>query len=739
MKKIFTLILFSMISFNAIHAWSLSDDGTTLYLDEYDMSYSDSHPWYSERNKIKKAVIRDGVTNICPGAFLRFSNLTSVTIGNSVTSIGEGAFMGCSGLTSITIPNSVTSIGDNAFSNCSGLKSITIPNSVTSIGHGAFYETKWYNSQPDGLVYADNFLYTYKGTMPANTEIVIKDGTKGIADYAFYNCTGLTSITIPNSVTSIGNCTFYRCLGLTSIDIPNSVTSIGEYAFYNCTGLTSITSSNSVTSIRLYAFNGTEWLNNQPDGLIYIGKCLYKYKGSMPNNTKIEIKEGTIGIAEGAFWGCSGLTSITIPNSVTRIGNYAFRDCSGLTSITIPNSVTSIGEQTFVRCSNLTSFTIPNSVTSIGRDAFYGCFGLTSIDIPNSVTSIGQYAFYGCSGLTSITIPNSVTSIRDYTFDGCSGLTSITIPNSVTRIGNYAFRDCSGLTSITCEPIFPPGCYYDSFENVDKSIPVYVPSVPDWSIEEYQGFGGFTNVQAIVTTYTLADGELYNIASQYVGYDISYTRTFNNTAWQALYIPFSMSYRDWKDNFEVAYINNLRQLDTDDDGVVDKTIMDIVKIKEGSLIPNNPYLIKAKSVGEKTISVSNATLYEAKENSIDCRTTIAEYTFTGTYNAISASTLIANNYYTMGGGALIMTDGSSGLKPYRWYMKIEPRSPMYNVSNAAKTISINVVGEEETTGVKELQMTNDKLPVYDMNGRKVNENNLKSGIYVKNGKKFVVK
>ena len=148
----------------------------------------------------------------------------------------------------------------------------------------------------------------------------------------------------------------------------------------------------------------------------------------------------------------------------------------------------------------------------------------------------------------------------------------------------------------------------------------------------------------------------------------------------------------------------------------------------------------AKSVGEKTFSVSNTTLYPAEENSIDCRTTIAEYTFTGTYNAISASTLIANNYYTMGGGALIMTDGNSGLKPYRWYMKIEARSPMYNVSNAAKAITINVVGEEnEVTGIKELSIANDKSPIYDMNGRMVNENNLKPGIYVKNGKKFVVK
>ena len=220
---------------------------------------------------------------------------------------------------------------------------------------------------------------------------------------------------------------------------------------------------------------------------------------------------------------------------------------------------------------------------------------------------------------------------------------------------------------------------------------------------------------------------------------ISYIRTFNNTKWQALYIPFSMSYRDWKDDFEVAYVNSIRQLDRDDDGAIDETIMDVVKIKSGSLIPNTPYLIRAKTTGEKKISVTNAVLYKSEENSIDCRTTIAEYTFTGTYNAIPASTLIANDYYAMGGGALIMTDGSSGLNPYRWYMKIEPRSPMYNVSNAAKTITINVVGEEETTGVEELRVTNDKSPVYDMNGRKVNENNLKPGIYIKNGKKVIIK
>ena len=151
----------------------------------------------------------------------------------------------------------------------------------------------------------------------------------------------------------------------------------------------------------------------------------------------------------GAFRGCSSLTSVTIPNSVTSIGDYAFQSCSGLTSVTIPNSVTSIGEYTFNGCSSLTSVTIPNSVTSIGRSAFQGCRGLTSVTIPNSVTSIGEFAFYNCSGLTSVTIPNSVTSIGNKAFQYCDGLTSITIPNSVTSIGDYAFEGCERLTSIT--------------------------------------------------------------------------------------------------------------------------------------------------------------------------------------------------------------------------------------------------------------------------------------------------
>ena len=165
--------------------------------------------------------------------------------------------------------------------------------------------------------------------------------------------------------------------------------------------------------------------------------------------TSITIPNSVTSIGWNAFSGCSGLTNVTIPNSVTSIGNWAFYECSGLTGVTIPNSVTSIGQSAFSGCSSMTSVTIPNSVTSIGEKTFYGCSGLTGVTIPNSVTSIGNYAFKGCSGLTSVTIPNSVTSIGDGAFGGCSGLTNVTIPNSVTSIGDFAFLGCSGLTSVT--------------------------------------------------------------------------------------------------------------------------------------------------------------------------------------------------------------------------------------------------------------------------------------------------
>ena len=238
--------------------------------------------------------------------------------------------------------------------------------------------------------------------------------------------------------------------------------------------------------------------------------------------TSFTIPSSVTSIGEYAFNGCSGLTSLTIPSSVTSIGESAFYGCSGLTSLTIPSSVTSIGASAFCGCSGLTSLTIPSSVTSIGEHAFYGCSGLTSFTIPSSVTSIGESAFFGCSGLTSFTIPSSVTSIGWGAFCGCSGLTSFTIPSSVTSIGWCAFCDCSGLTSIYVYTEKLPNIGSDVFDGCDaKKCTVYVPkgTYDDYWLSEFGYFENIvefeaTGINNVVTSNDAKELSRYSVNGQ---------------------------------------------------------------------------------------------------------------------------------------------------------------------------------------------------------------------------------
>ena len=421
----------------------------------YRVTAIDEDAFYN--SDITSVVIPNSVTRIKEHAFYGCSSLTSIIIPNSVTEIEEYAFYGCSSLTSIIIPNSVTEIEEYAFWGCNRLASIIIPNSVVKIGEDAFAGTAWYENQPDGVVYAGNVLYKYKGEMPEGTSIEIRKGTTCIVGSAFYECKNLISITIPESVTSIESMAFSNCTNLASITIPGSVTEIGKFAF-----------------------SSTAWLENQSDDIVYAGNVLYEYNIVYKDVTSFEIKKGTTGIAGGAFCFSRYLHSITIPEGVISIGEGAFEFCTSLNSINIPESVTSIGEYAFKDCSNLFSIVIPKNVTSIGDNAFYGSslsaiqvdkdnkvydsrndcnaiietgtntliVGGSQTVIPNTVETIGNNAFNG-KAQGSIAIPSSVTSIEGEAFYGCNQLYSVIIPKSVMSIGYYAFSDCSNLGSIT--------------------------------------------------------------------------------------------------------------------------------------------------------------------------------------------------------------------------------------------------------------------------------------------------
>jgi len=252
-----------------------------------------------------------------------------------------------------------------------------------------------------------------------------------------------TSVTIPASVTGIGYWAFSNCAGLTSITIPASVTAIGGAAFRGCTSLRTIDFQGAVLHINPDAFEDTPWYNSQPNGLVYAGKVLFTWKGTMRANTVINnIRTDTVAINVGAFQDFPNLTGVTIPGSVKIIGSSAFNG-TGLKSVTIPASVTAIEKYLFWNCESLASVTLPGSVKIIDDYAFAGCTSLKSITIPASVTAIGESAFNGCTSLSDVTIPGGVTSIGAQAFGFCGSLTSVTFAagSKIARanFGNNAF------------------------------------------------------------------------------------------------------------------------------------------------------------------------------------------------------------------------------------------------------------------------------------------------------------
>ena len=320
-----------------------------------------------------------------------------------------------------------------------------------------------YYTSSDGNVVTPNKTNVFGANIVSNNYvngqgIISFDGPiTNIGDYAFRNCSNLTSVTIPDSVTSIGGQAFLECSNLKSVTIPNSVTSIREYAFRS-SSLISVTISDSVTSI-----------------------------------------------GRAAFYDCTSLTNVTIGNGVASIGQDAFRNCSSLTSVTIPDSVTSIGNEAFNYCRSLTSVTIGDSVTTIGKDAFQGCKSLIEFkgkfatEDGRSLIMDNTIIAYAKASGTTYTIPDGVTTIGEGAFADCYSLTSVTIPDSVTSIGERAFYNSYNLTSVYCKATTPPALGDTTvFYSSGSGRKIYVPT---GSVNAYKSAKGWSEYADAIVGY----------------------------------------------------------------------------------------------------------------------------------------------------------------------------------------------------------------------------------------------
>lgn len=386
-------------------------------------------------------------------AFSGCSNLSQVNLGSVIT-IGQSAFASCTALTSIDL-GAVETISSYAFQGCTGLLSVRVPATVTSLGAYAFDGCR-------GLVSVE----------------FLNDNLNTISNYLFRNCVSLSSVQLPASLTTIGMYAFQYCYALRELTIPSSVTSIGRFAFSSC-GLRSLSIPEGVTTIEEGLCRDTySYLTS-----VSIPSTVTQIKDNAFNNSynlkTVVFASGSalMSIGNHAFYNCSALTSIDLPDGATTIGDYAFYSCTKLTSVHLPAALTTLGTYSFYSASKLTSLDIPDSVISIGDNCFKSCKGLVSVHIGSSVQSLGEGAFDNCSSMAEVNIPSSVLTIGKNCFNYCGNLTSIDIPGSVQTLSEKAFYNCHGLSSITLhEGLVTVGkeCFKSSAPFTDLVIPASV-------------------------------------------------------------------------------------------------------------------------------------------------------------------------------------------------------------------------------------------------------------------------
>lgn len=448
---------------------------------------------------------------------------------------------------------------------------------------------------------------------------------------------------------------------------------------------------------------------------------------------KVVIGEGITKIGDASNHGyeltsyfgfMSYLTEAILPSTLKSIGKCVF-EYSSLSIVTLPEGLETIGDDAF-RTTKLENIVIPASVTTLGQQAFGNCPFLKSVTLMGAPTSIGQYAFYNLEKLKDFYLMSDEE--MDVMYKAFVNNSTDKIKNATLHVNNDIYH-----WALKTSP-------WNKFAAV---VPLHDFCIEYTDANNNQG-GKYFDTEASGNTWTLTDGAFKNLT---INEDIpmqklTYTRNFPEAnKWQALYVPFEMEFSDWADKFDVAAINNFHEYTNN--GVTEKIDLEVRYVKKGKLRANTPYLIRAKAAGEQTIVLNDVTLMATESKSIDCSSTERKYTFTGTYDAIN--NLKTNGYIFLSGGSLSKSNNDTDvLKPMRWYLTIEDYFCVTgNAAPAlAKPISINVIGEDEATGIEDITVVSSSVDskasgIYSITGTKLDKP--QRGINIINGKKIVVK
>ena len=707
------------------------------------------------------------------------------TIPRTVETIGRFAFTQCSYLTSIDIPNNVKRIEEYAFQSCS-LSSLYIPASVDSIEYGAFQNCDFTSIKVD----TNNHKYDSRNNCNAIIEsttnslilgcknTVLLNSVISIGSRAFHGCKSLTSVTIPSSVTTIGSEAFSWCTNLTSVIIGENVTTIGSYAFEDCKVLNTITFPNRLTYLGDRSFNNTAWLDNQASGLVYVGNWAYIYKGEMPANTSVIIKSGTLGIANSAFRNCTGLVSVTFPNSLSIIGYWSFYGCSGLKDVISEiKDPFEIDSSVFSDIGSNATLTVPSGTKSKYQATKYWNKFPNIVEASGSPTATevtftsNQITYRGAvssktaevksvgNGVVNLEIPSSVsyngttyqvTSIADGVLSGRT-FNYVSLPSTVKSISSSTFDNSKlGALIWNANASLSQSVFSNMAMPVSSNFLLYVNSAS-------YAPSNVKNVVAgsVAQTIRLSDdGGQFYCPQSFTARSISYIHNYSmetggsGMGWETIALPFNVQKVSHSPRGEIVPFASYSS------GSSLKPFWLASMVSSGfrsssSIQANTPYIIAMpnNSSYRNDYILAGDVTFSAENVSVPVTPTFSGF-FVPAYSTIAKSASVyalnvRNRYVTNTGNYVAGSRFISNLRDVR------PFEAYLSVGSSTRGV-IEIGFSDGTTGMADVIGAFDAdrpIDIYTLSGQKVAQtkqgeidnilNQLPHGVYIVNGKKIV--